>query len=178
MGINRHSIAHSITACLLVPVVFLAMIPATGCMSQSTLAALTSTLGNSAANLAAIEGNITLSNKLTIDTAAAVKAVQDWKSGTNAQMSIEALNLVIDDIDLFPINTQYDSLVVLVMSTAEAIIALLPATSASQMHTFKTVHRATVPIHFHWYSGPKSDFTKTWNSIVSRNPALAPAAIK
>ena len=45
----------------------------TGCNPQSTIAALTQTLGSASASVASIEGNTALAAQLTADTEAAVQ---------------------------------------------------------------------------------------------------------
>lgn len=152
----------------------------TGCVAQSTIANLTAILGTSAASIAALEGNPVLAAKLTTDTAAAVSAVQNWKSGTPAQVVIEALNIVEDDLNLIPGTSQYAPLVFLAIGTVESILALLPQTSPSDegLSTTRTVtaHRSVVLTQ----PAPKSAkaFKAQWNNIVKANPSLAAAAIK
>src|SRR5271170_5276536 len=102
-----------------------------GCPAQNTIAALTSILGSSAASIASIEGNPTLAAQLQTDTAAAVTAVDNWKSGTPASNVIQALNIVEDDLNLFPVSGPYIPLIDLAIGTVESILALLPAPAAS-----------------------------------------------
>lgn len=147
----------------------LAIVPTallTGC-SSTTIADLVQTLGNSASQIAAIEGNTSLASKLLVDTAAAVTAINNWKSGTPAQMVIEALNIVMDDLSLFPITTPYAPLIDLAIATAEAIIALLPA-PAAPVAAAKTARRQVQL----GYPAPKNakDYKKRFNAIVAQHP--------
>jgi|GEM_PF-6170971 len=153
--------------------VSLIALPTLGCPSQTQLANLTSILGTSAASVAAIQGNITLSQKLTADTSAAVTAVTNWKSGTPAQQAIEALNLVEDDLSLFPQTSQYAPLIVLAIGTTQSILALLPPPTSSG--TAKASHQGLTLAH-----PPKNadDFKNQWNAIVAQNPSLAQARIQ
>jgi hypothetical protein len=107
----------------------LPMLAVSGC--QSNLAALASTLGNAGASIAAIEGNTALATKIQTDTVAAVAAITSWKSGTNAQMALEAIQLVEDDLNLLPINSAYEPLILLALGTAASIIAILNPTAVS-----------------------------------------------
>lgn len=168
--IRRTGIASALALMCLSVTVF----PLLGCPQQSTIAALTQTLGNAAANLASLEGNPALGAKLQTDTTAAVTAINNWKSGTNAQMAIEALNLVADDLSLFPVTNQYAPLIDLAIGTVESILALLPQTPVPA--TKAAAHRRSV----HLSNPPKNakEFKKTWNTIVSASPSLAPVAIK
>ena len=102
-----------------------------GCPSQNTIADLANILGTSAASIAQLENQPGLAAKLTTDTAAAVSAIKVWKSGTPAQEAIQAINLVIGDLNLFPQTSQYAPLIILAATTAEAILAILQPPSAS-----------------------------------------------
>jgi hypothetical protein len=142
-----------------------------GCPTQSTLAALTSTLGNAAASVATLEGNTAAAAQLTTDTAAAVTAIQNWKSGTPATEAIEALNIVEADLNLIPGTSQYAPLITLAISTVESIIALLPQpTTATTLHTVRGTTAAPAK--------NANDFKKKWNSIIAVNPQLSAATIK
>lgn len=148
----------------------------TGC-NQGTISALVSTLGTAAASIASLKGNTALAAKLQADTAAAAAAVKNWKQGTPAQNAIQALNLVIDDLDLIcptggPCGP-YAPLIVLALGTAESIIAILNPTS----QTYGT--RAQVrKVNLGYYPSTAKDFKTAWNSICGSDPALASAAIK
>lgn len=137
----------------------------TGCISQATIASLTAILGQSAASIASIEGNPTLAAKLTADTTAAVAAINAWKSGTPAQEVIAALNIVEDDLSLFPITTAYAPLIDLAIGTVESILALLPAPATMSVHLGRKVHLAHTPKN-------EKDYRKTWNATIASNPAL------
>lgn len=147
-----------------------------GC-SQSTLAALTSILGNAGASIAALQGNTTLAERLKTDTAAAVVAIENWKSGTPAQEAIEALNLVEDDLNLFPAIGKYGPLIDLAIGTVESILALLPQPAVSARTVAPhAAHRAVNLAQ----PAPKtaSAFKRQWNAIAASNPALSQAKLK
>jgi len=160
-----NSVVHrKITALILTAGLF-AML--TGCPQQSTLAALVTTLGNAAASVASVEGNATLATKLQTDTAAASTAVLNWKSGTPATEAIEAINIVEDDLQLFPLTGPYVPLIDLALGTAESIIEILnpTATTPSTAHAQRRVVKLT------FTPKNKKDFEKQWN-------AIAPPAVK
>lgn len=147
-----------------------------GCPAQSTLAALVSTLGNSASSIAALEGNSSLATKIQTDTQAASTAVLNWKSGTPATEAIEAINLVEDDLSLFPITGQYAPLIDLALGTAESIIEILNPTGATTPATTAHAAHRTVTLPF---AAPKtsSAYKKQWNAIVAQNPSLKSAKL-
>ena len=148
----------------------------TGC-NQGTISALVSTLGAAASTVAAMEGNQAVAAKLKADSAAFAVAVKNWKQGTPAQDAIQALNLVIDDLDLIcptggPCGP-YAPLIVLALGTAESIIAILNPTT----QTYGT--RAQVrKVNLGYYPSTAKDFKTAWNGICGSDPALASAAIK
>jgi hypothetical protein len=166
---NRRSFLKSATAALCIILI--------GCPAQSTIADLTSILGTSAASIASIEGNPQLAQKLQTDTAAAVVAVTNWKSGTPAQDVIEALNIVEDDLNLFPVTGAYGPLIDLAIGTVESILALLPQpVAAANVAVAHATHRQVTLTQ----PAPKTKaaFKSQWNAIVAGNPAMASAKIK
>lgn len=143
-----------LTALLILPCVLL-----TGCPAKSTIAGLTNILGNAAASVASVEGNPGLAAKLTTDTAAAVTIINNWKSGTPSQNVVEAINLVIDDLNLFPSTGPYAPLIVLALSTAESIIEIVqPPSSAPAIKAHAKV--ATVPP-----AATAKEFKARWNAL-------------
>lgn len=136
--------------------------------SQDTIAQLVSTLGNASASVAKLEGDTVLADKLTTDTAAAVTAIQNWKSGgTPAQIAIQALNIVLADLNLFPGTSQYAPLIALAVTTAESIIAILspPASAARAKLNANAPQNAAA-------------FRSRWNQIALSNNAMAGAVIR
>lgn len=146
-----------LTAILLLPVFLLA-----GCPAQATLASLTSILGTASASIAAIEGNSTLAATLKTDTAAAVDAIQNWKSGTPADNVISVLNIVESDLDLIPATGPYVPLIDLAIGTVESIIALLPPPTTQSVVQAKA--KRVITLH-----GPipstKAQFKASWNAL-------------
>lgn len=147
---------NALIAWLLIPVLGVA----TACSSAS-IADLTNVLGTQAANIAKLEGNPALSAKLITDTAAAVAAIDSWKSGSPATEAIEALNLVAADLNLLPVNPKYAPLVDLAIGTVESILAILPS-SGTNAHVLR--------------HAPLSNPPKTAKEFKARWNALAPDA--
>ena len=148
----------------------------TGC-NQGTISALVSTLGAAASTVAAMEGNQALAAKLKADTAAFAVAVKNWKQGTPAEEATEALNLVIDDLDLVcPANGpcgSYAPLIALALGTAESIIEILNPTS----QTYGT--RAQVrKVNLGYYPSTAKDFKTAWNGICQSDTGLYGVTIK
>ena len=114
---------RSITAFALIPVFFLAM---TGCTSSATISDLVGTLGSTAESIATIQGNTALAAKLQTDVAAAQTAILSWKSGSPATEVIELLNIVSDDLALFPVTSTEAAYIQLGIATIDGILALLP----------------------------------------------------
>lgn len=166
---------RSITATILSAVL---LVSSVGCSAQATISSLTATLGNAAAQVATIQGNTVLAAQLTADTAAAVSAINNWKSGTPADNAIQALGIVESDLSLIlsqlpPAAQAYGSLISLAIVTAESIIALLPKTPVPAGASAAPMARAVVN-----YNGPKNskDFKKQWNAIVANHPEISKAA--
>jgi hypothetical protein len=138
---------------------------------------LTSTLGNAAASIAVIEGNTTLAAQLQTDTAAAVTAIQNWKSGTPAQNVVAALNIVIQDINLICANGicgSYEPLIVLALGTVQSIIAIVdPGATPAEAKVGPNAR-----VHLAYYPVNAKDFKTQWNNIANSNSQLAAVAIK
>lgn len=152
---NRRTLLTKLIAALLI-------LPLIGCPAQSTIASLTNILGTSAANIASLEGNSTLASTLTTDTAAAVAAVQNWKSGTPSDEAVQALNIVANDLNLIPGVGPYAPLVDLAIATVESIIALLPAPTAQLKVTYHP--KRTVTLHGP-IPGNAAQFKVQWNGL-------------
>jgi hypothetical protein len=147
----------------------------TGCETQETIASLTNTLGNAAVQIATIEGNTALATQLKADTAAAVAAITGWKDGGVVIDVIQALNIVEDDLNLFPVTDQFAPLIDLAIVTIESILALLPQSMTASEHG-KRAHR-TVKVSYKVPHKTK-DFKSKWNQIVSDNSFDARAILK
>jgi hypothetical protein len=165
-----------ITAVLTAICLWACLLPSTGC-NQSTISALVSTLGTAAASIATLEGQTALAAKLQTDTAAAAAIIKNWKQGTPAQNAIEAINLVIDDLNLIcpagGVCGPYAPLVLLALGTAESIIQILnPA--ATVYGTKMTVQKTNLG----HYPATAKDFKTQWNNYCGTNASLAPLAIK
>ena len=170
----RRKAISILTAVCLWAAVLPVTVTTTGCVPQNTLAALVTTLGNSAASIASLEGNSTLATKLQADTAAASSAIANWKSGSPAQTAIEAIQLVEDDLDLFPIGGQYEPLIVLALGTATSIIQLLNPNAVGarpQTASGRHVQLAQAP-------KTSAQYKAQWNAIADSNSSLAAARIQ
>lgn len=145
-------------------------LPLAGCPSQNTIAALVSILGSSAASIASVQGNASLAQKLEADTTAAETAVRNWKQGTSAQNAIQALNLVEDDLNLFPIG-KYGPLIDLAIGTAESIIAMLPQDASAPHAMAPHAHRRAVTLA---QPAPKTAkaYKAQFNALVKAYPAI------
>jgi hypothetical protein len=128
-----------------------------GCPSQSTLASLTNILGTSAAQIASLEGNPDLAAKLTSSTAAAVTAINTWKPGTPSQDAVQAINIVIANLNLFPQTGQYAPLILLSLTTAEAILDILQPQAATP--AARTAHQIIMAPTM------AKEFKARWNAI-------------
>jgi len=171
---NRFRIA---VVLLIIPVMLLTQV---ACTSQSTIAALVSTLGTATASIAALEGNTALAAKVKADTADAAAAVLAWKSGTPSQMVIEALNIVADDLNLIPYVTPYVALIDIGIATIESIITIVASKSpapASAVNAKRATVRRQVKLAV---KTPKTrnQFVKLWNEAAAANPKLAPLVIQ
>ena len=149
--------------------------PEIGC-TQQEVAQLTQVLGTDSANVAAALGNSSLAAQITTATTAAVTAITNWTKGSASQMAIEALGILLDDLNLIPIATPYVALIDIAIATAQSLLALLPppavvvANQVMKMHKSRTVYLG--------YAPPQkvSDFQKRWNAkeaaIAAANPTL------
>jgi hypothetical protein len=83
-------------------------------------------------------------------------------------MVVEALNMVEDDLNLFPVAGPYVPLIDLAIGTVESILASLGLTSASVSASSRPRRSVSLP-----YKAPKNSkqFTAKWN-------ALAPPGVK
>lgn len=148
-----------------------------GCTSQTTIAALVTTLGNASASIAAIENNPALANQLKADTAAASAAVLNWKQGTPAQNVVQALNIVQNDLALITGTCQATGASASPVCQYVPLIDLAIATTTS---IIQIVNPGAVPVSANakmkmGWKAPKDEnqFKKQWNVIVAGNPALA-----
>lgn len=148
-----------------------------GCESQQTIADLINTLGSAAVQLATYESNPTLAAKLQADVAAASQAVLGWKKGTPGDMVVEALNLVEDDLNLFPMAGPYVPLIDLAIITVEQILISLklatPVTGGPKsVGAPATQHRRRV---ITGYKAPKNskEFKEKWDSLAPQPVKIA-----
>jgi TctA family transporter len=155
---------------LVVTIVF-SLLLTTGCTGQATLAALVDTLGGATAAVAQMQGNPTLAAQLRTDTAAAVAAISNWKSGSPSDLAIEAIDIVITDLNLIPGVGPYAPLISLALTTAEAIIRILAPKASPQM---QLKMRARLKSYRTGNPSKNADqFKKQWNAICGQNSQLS-----
>lgn len=144
---------------------------------QSTIAALTATLGNASAQIAMIEGNTTLAAQLSTDTAAAVKQINAWKGGSPAHNAVLALGIVETDLSLICPSSGagwqascavYAPLIQLALGTTQTIIELIDPTAGLK----------TARVNLGGAPTTAKEFKAQWNGICGTSPAYAKLAIK
>lgn len=138
----------------------------TGCSAQQTAAQVLAAAGPAvAAVVAAISpNNAALAQKIQADFAAASKAAAAFKGGTPCQDVEQALNIVVADMNLVPISTQYQTLVALAIAGVESVLAVFPACAPATANA----HAAKAPTPKQW--------VKEWNAEVAKHPELPKAA--
>jgi hypothetical protein len=148
-------------------VLCLAMI---GCISQSTIGALTGTFGGAMAAVAAVEGNSALAQKITSDTAVAVAAIDNFKPGTPSQDTVQVINIVIADLNLLPLSGNEGALVAIALAAAEGVITAIEAESPGSTANFTKLTRApaTTPVAHN-----RDQFVALWNATINANPSLS-----
>jgi hypothetical protein len=147
-----------------------------GCPSKNQVAALVQELGTSTAALVSQLGLTTLAGTITADTTAAVSAIQNWQNGSPATEAVEALNLLMTNLNAICSSipnvacSTFEPLIDLALGTIVSIIAIL-APSASV-----TAPKASV-VGVALTNPPKNagEFKKRWNAICDGNPALKKA---
>lgn len=169
---------HAFTAFVCACATFL-VVPTIGCNTQATIAELITTVGGAVSSLESIEGNTALAQKVQADTAAASTAVLNWKSGTASQDVIAALNLVEDDLSLFPVSGTDSVLIDLAIGTVEEIITEVTGNTPSPVAapaTRKSARINMVPANTHIKNA--KDFRSAWNGIVATDSRFSKVAIQ
>jgi hypothetical protein len=160
-------ILSSVAALLLIPIALWS----TACNKQAVAVALLNTAGSYVSQLATLEGNAALGAKLKTDFATAATQVQNWKSGTPAQDVVAVLNLVEDDLSLFPVIGPFAPLVDLTIGTVDAIITAVSANAPAPATTSPSVaavrHTATRS------AKDVKDFKSQWKALAESTPAAA-----
>ena len=124
-------------------------LPTTGCgASQTTLADIVTTLGNTIAAVETLEGNSALAAQIQKDTAAAQSAVLGWKAGSPTQDVVQALNLVVSDLNLLPvaISPTDAALIALAVSTVEELLTDFGQTSTSPAFNMHSMVGSPLPV--------------------------------
>lgn len=157
----------------LVTAIFSPAVLFTTACGTSVVAGLVSTLGGAAASIATALGDSALAEKIATDTAAVVTAVNNWKAGKGTSAIVVAvLNTVLSDINLIPVSPIFQTLIALAITTAESLITIFSAGTASGMKAaYEDSLKAGAP--------QDSDHFKTkWNGICDADARLAPVRIK
>jgi hypothetical protein len=124
--------------------------------------------------------------KFEADSAAAIKAIEGWKSGTPAQDVVEIINDLIDDVNLFPVSPTYQVVITIALDGLKSIIVMLEEHSSgpTQVAAVKVMERITQEgSHAAWvpptvvYEGTRQ-FTSAWNKAVSQFPNIAQCKMK
>jgi hypothetical protein len=147
----------------------------TGCNDQQTIASLLQAAGAAVSSVATIENDPALASKLTTDFSAASQAVLAWKAGTPAQDVVEALDLVEQDLSLFPVNSQEVVLIDLAIGTVEAIIVAIEPSAANSA---AIVARSALSVHLATPPKNAKAFKAQWQALINANPALSKYALK
>lgn len=125
MVLDRRQLIFGASAMALMPL---------GCTNsdKQRIAQLVQVLGTAAANVAVQVGQSDISDQIKAALPAVVKAINDWQLGTApAQTAIQALNTLMGLLYLIPPASPYVNLINLAITTAEALLALIPAPPAT-----------------------------------------------
>ena len=63
--------------------------------------------------------------QFTQDATAAIAAVNNWQSGTPAQDVVQILDILIADINLFPVSDVYKAVIVIALDGIKSVIVLI-----------------------------------------------------
>lgn len=83
------------------------------------------------------------------DAAAAITAVENWQSGTPAQDVVQILDILIADINLFPVSDVYKAVIVIALDGIKSVIVLIEehstgTTQAAAQAVMARTQQATV----------------------------------
>lgn len=141
-----------------------------GCPSKDTLAVLIATLGNAVAQIAVLTGHQEIADRLRHDTEIAATALKSWQPGMNGAEAIRAVNRVIDDLKLFPLNDKYRALIALALGTAAAIIDFINAHGGNGDKPHTDVKLTDPPKN-------TEEFKRTWDAIRAGSVGLEQAPV-
>ncbi len=169
---------HSIVSLLLIPVLFLATLPAISCTPNETATAVKeiNVVLTQATNIIAVADP---NASWVPDLKAAVSALQTseaaWQSGGTVTQVINGLNTVESILVAIPETSQYAPLVVVVVAGIEAVLAILPlptgvvyvkAVNPSNYYVVKarSLQKELKP---RWYETHADAFKRVWNKAVA-----------
>lgn len=119
--------------------------------------------------------------KYEADAAALLIQLQAWKSGTAAQDVVEAINLVIDDVNLLPVPSEYQAVIAVALAGLSSIIALVNqnSTTGGATQVASAVAMARIGVSEPQYHGRYAAvyYTRDWNSAVGKFSELKAAKI-
>jgi hypothetical protein len=140
-----------------------------GCLTQNETAALINVVGQSVSSIISIEGNPALAATLTTDFTAASTAVANWKQGTPSQDVVQALNLLVKDLDLIPVNAQDKVYITLAIATIQSILAVVMPAATGHLSVAKAKSANVITV---------KQYKRQFNALVVLNPRFAQARIK
>lgn len=129
----------------------------TGCPQQNQAAALVGIAGVAIASLETIEGHTDAATKIQVDFAAAQTAVLNWKVGTPTQDVAQALQIVMNDINLLPVSKKDQAYILLAGGTVQSVLDLFPE-SATSPHMLANIQLYNPP-------KTKAEFIAQWNAL-------------
>ena len=146
---------------------------------QNLVVILTDALDSTVQVIKIVDPTWTGLAQLQTDTAAAIAAINGWTEGTTGQNVIEILNIVEDDISLFPVPPQYQAIIVIAIDGIKSIIVLVDehSTGTTQVAAAKVMASAKWTPPTVQYEGTRQ-FAVAFNKALSSHPELASAKIK
>ena len=120
--------------------------------------------------------------KYEADAALLLQQLANWKTGSAATQVIEAIDLVISDVNLIPVPPTQQAIIAIALAGLESIIAIVNQNStvggASQVASAKVMEAQQIDSPA--YSGPDAAlyYARDWNSEVGKQSTLAHAKIK
>lgn len=137
-----------------------------GC-NRTSLAELTTTLGNAVAIIAELQGHPETGQKLKADALIISDAIRRWKPGMPAEDIVKLVNNLIHDLNLLSINDKYRPFIILALGTAAHIIDMLTQNTGRP----DTQVRLTKPPE------TEKEFKVDWNAIRASLPDVAQAPV-
>jgi len=123
------------------------------------------------------------------DVQAAITAITNWQEGTPAQNVVQILDILIADVNLFPVSPQYQAVIVIALNGIKSVIVLIEehstgATQAAAQSVTERTANATVngrkvdawvpPTKV--YEGTR-EYALDWNKEVKKHPNLVHATV-